>query len=459
MTVSSTLPLTLIDALVHGRAGPEEIARVQRHRLADLVRHARTASPYYRRHYRGLPATIRDPRDLPPVSKRALMADFDDWVTDPAITLEALRRDFLDDPRLVGCPYLGKYHVMTTSGTTGEPAVVIHDRDSWNVLHVLARTRPHPLAGKGDARHLLTRGIRVAALYATGGHYGGAVLMESVRHRSAILARTARTLSVLRPVEELVRELNDFQPTMMGGYPSAMVLLAGEQRAGRLHIDPVRVMCAGELLTEAMREEIRTTFDCVVSEGYAATEVPALSLQCEEGRFHVNADWYLIEPVDADYRPLPPGETSDTALVTNLANRVQPLIRYDLGDRVAMSYAPCPCGSPLPTVSVEGRTNDVLTFESSDHAPVAVLPLALASVIEETPGVHRFQAIGTGPTSLRVRLETEPGAPPERVWDDVDVRIERFLQGLGAAGVTIEHAAEAPEPDARSGKLRQVVRA
>ena len=458
MRTATSIPAIIVDSLRVGRAGPDAITRIQRQRLASLVRHARTASPYYRSLYRGLPDNVDDAPLLPPVGKRDLMAHFDDWVTDPAITLSALKSDFLDDLQLVGYPYLGKYHVMTTSGTTGEPAIVIHDRDSWNVLHVLARTRPHPLAGKGDGRQLLTRGIRVATLYATGGHYGGVVLAESVRHRSAILARRTRVLSVLQPVGELVRELNEFQPTMLGGYPSAMLLLAGEQRAGRLHIDPIRVICAGELLTDAMREEIRTTFDCVVGEGYAATEAPALSLQCEHQRFHVNADWYALEPVDADYRPVPLGETSDTALVTNLANRVQPIIRYDLGDRVTMSSVLCPCGSRLPTVQVEGRTNDVLTFESRDHQSISVLPLALASVIEETPGVHRFQAIGTGPTSLSLRLETEPGAAADAVWQDLDQRIEGFLTELGVAGVSIEHSADAPQPDPRSGKLRQVVR-
>jgi phenylacetate-coenzyme A ligase PaaK-like adenylate-forming protein len=98
------------------------IARLQRERLHRLVRHARTASPYYRSLYQGLPARVSDPSVLPPVVKQDLMAHFDDWVTDPDLTLAALRRDFLSDLSLMGSPYLGRYHVFTTSGTTGEPA-------------------------------------------------------------------------------------------------------------------------------------------------------------------------------------------------------------------------------------------------------------------------------------------------------------------------------------------------
>jgi phenylacetate-coenzyme A ligase PaaK-like adenylate-forming protein len=456
---SSPVALVLADALRTGVADPEYVRRLQRRRLATLVRHARTSSPFYRDLYRGLPARVTDPTVLPAVDKRTLMADFDDWVTDPDVTLEALRRDFLPDLSLVGTRYLGRYHVMTTSGTTGEPAVLLHDRGSWHVMHVLARTRPRPLAGAGDPRAVLHGNLRTSALYAGGGHYGGMVTFEAVRHASPFIAKRARAFSVLSPIEEIVAGLNEFQPSVIGGYPSAMMLLAGEQRAGRLRIHPVRVFCAGELLTDSMRTEIESTFGCTVGQGYAASEVPALSLECDHRRLHLNADWYLLEPVDDDRNPVPVGQPSSTVLVTNLSNRVQPVIRYDLGDRVTMDPTPCPCGSRLPAFSVEGRTNDVLTFESSAHAAVAVLPLALASVIEETPGVHRFQAIGTGPHDLTIRLDANPGARLAEVWEQVDARVHSFLASLGAEGVVITHSPEAPLPDPHGGKLRQVVRA
>jgi len=457
MTMS--VPIIAAEALRNGRASPERLARIQRKRLAELVRHSRTTSPFYRRAYRGLPEEVTDPRVLPPVDKPTLMANFDEWVTDPAITLEQLRTDFLSDLSLVGHKYLGRYHVMTTSGSTGEPAVLVHDQLSWRVLHVLARTRPHLLGGKANPKDLLRRGVRVAALYATGGHFGGVVLLESARAANPVIARRSRAFSVQRPISDLVGELNEFQPTMLGGYPSAMVLLAGEQLAGRLRIDPLQILCAGELLTDSMRAEIQSAFHCPIGEGYAATEVPGLSLQCTRGRLHVNIDWYVLEPTDSEHRPVPVGQTSSTVLVTNLSNRVQPVIRYDLGDRVTMSPEPCPCGSPLPTVAVEGRTNDVLTFESPAREPVVVLPLALGAVIEETPGVHRFQAIGTGPTALTVRLEPEPGASPDLVWRDLEDHVQKFLAAQGIAPVAITRAADPPRADPRSGKLRQVIRA
>ena len=449
---------TVWDTLRAEHGGEPTIARLQRERLDRLVRHARTASPYYRSLYQGLPTRVTDPRVLPPVAKRDLMAHFDEWVTDPDLTLAGLNRDFLSDLSLVGRPYLGRYHVFTTSGTTGEPAVVVHDRESWHVLHIVARLRARrALRAWRLMPDFARRGVRSAVLFATGGHYGGVVLAESVRRRSPFLARRVRVLSVLRPVEDLVAELNEYQPTLLSAYPSALALLAEEQIAGRLRISPLQAITAGEAMTDEYRREIDTAFEGLrVVQGYAASEAPGLAIMCDEGSFHVNTDWYLFEPVDERYQPVPAGTTSHTVLVTNLANLVQPLIRYDLGDRVEVATAPCPCGSVLPAVKVEGRTNDVLTFETSEGRAVRILPLALATVVEETPGVHRFQAIGAGPRNLTVRLEAQEGADPDEVWNAVEERVTAFLAVHGAAGVAVERAHEAPTVDARSGKFRQV---
>lgn len=439
------------------RGGDGAIARRQQARLADLVRYARSGSPYYRRLYRDLPSRVTDSQLLPPVTKRDLMKHFDEWVTDPEITLEGLRRDFLCDLSLVGSLYLGRYHVFTTSGTTGEPAVLVHDRQSWMVSSLLTRRfEPRVLARWSVVRTVLRHGLRGAALFATGGHFAGPVMVESARRRSSLIARQLRVCSVLRPISQLVKELNEFQPTALEGYPSAIALLAAEQKAGRLRIHPCLAIITGENLPLTVHEEIETTFGCQISNRYAASEVPGLAVQCAHGSFHVNIDWYLFEPVDEDFRPVPAGVMSHTVLVTNLANRVQPVIRYDLGDRVEVALAPCACGSPLPVVKVEGRTDEVLSFESADGRVVRVLPLALGAVIEETPGVHRFQAIQTGPARLTVRLEMWPEAEPAEVWKAVDRRLGEFLAAQGAETVSVEHARQVPAADARSGKFRQV---
>ncbi|BBX69782.1 phenylacetate--CoA ligase family protein [Mycolicibacterium psychrotolerans] len=434
------------------------IADRQQIRLDELVHHARTASPYYRHLYRNVPSGPVDVRSLPVTAKRELMGHFDDWVTDPDITIETLRRDFLADPALAGAPYLGRYHVVTTSGTTGDPAVIVHDARSWALLSLVGRrgewhtvTTRHVLGG------MARRGLRVAALFVGGGHFGAAAALESARRRNPSFAKRFRVFSVLRPIAALVAELNDFQPTVLEGYPSALTLLAAEQRAGRLCIRPVLAITAGEELTAPAGADIESTFDdCVVQNRYGSAEFVALGAQCSAGLFHINSDWFLFEPVDEHYRPVAPGAISHTVLVTNLANRVQPLIRYDLGDRVEPATSPCPCGNGLPGITVQGRAGDLLTFASPEGESVWVLPLALGTVVEETAGVRRFQVIRTQPQTVTVRLECEPDADPVGVRRAVDARLREFFRSQGVAPVDVRHAAEPPSVDAKSGKFRQV---
>ena len=438
------------------RGGPEAIRRLQQARLSELVEFARSASPYYRRLYREVPETFTDPRQLPPVGKRDLMANFDDWVTDPHITLAQLKSEQLADLSQLGSLFRGRYLVVTTSGSTGEPAVLIHDRYSWVVVNVVVRVRERrTLVRASEARDFLRRGPRAAALVAGGGHFAGVVLTEAARRRAQAIVRRLRVFSVLGPLPELVAELNTFKPTLLYGYPSAMIQLAAEQTAGRLRIRPVLAISSGENLPAAGRAAIEAAFGCRVSERYLSSEVPALTSQCRLGAFHVNTDWYILEPVDADYRPVPAGTASHTVLVTNLANRVQPLIRYDLGDRVTLAAAPCPCGSPFPAVTIDGRTGDLVSFGAPGGVTVTVLPLALGTVIEETPGVRRFQAIRTGPGNLTVRLEAWPDSEVADVRQSVTERLSDYFADLGAGPVAIEHSDELPRPD-RSGKFRQV---
>jgi hypothetical protein len=90
--------------------------------------------------------------------------------------------------------------------------------------------------------------------------------------------------SVLRSVGELVDELNDFQPTVLAGYPTALALMSAEQKAGRLTIKPLLAITAGQDLAAALRSDTESTFGCEIQNRYASAEFPALSIQCSEGR-------------------------------------------------------------------------------------------------------------------------------------------------------------------------------
>ena len=109
------------------------------------------------------------------------------------------------------------------------------------------------------------------------------------------------------------------------GYPTALELLAQEQIDGRLDIHPALAVTGGELASSGGRARIAASFGCPVRDAYAASEFMGIAFSCSRDRLHLNSDWVVLEPVDRDYRPVPRGERSDTVLLTNLVNRVQPL--------------------------------------------------------------------------------------------------------------------------------------
>jgi hypothetical protein len=97
---------------------------------------------------------------------------------------------------------------------------------------------------------------------------------------------------------------------------------------------------------------------------------------------------------------------------------------------------------------------EILAFQTPGGQIIRLLPMALATVIEETPGVERFQAIQTTPEQLTVRLQATGDA--EVVWMAVRRRVQAYLASQGLETVAVERADEPPAPNPRSGKFRHI---
>jgi phenylacetate-coenzyme A ligase PaaK-like adenylate-forming protein len=435
---------------------PDTLAELQQSRLAALLKFARSESPFYRDLYAHLPEPVDDVRQLPPLTKSTLMTNFDDWVTDPALTLHGVR-SFVADKSLIGSTYLDRYSVWTTSGTSGDPGIFIQDGESLALYIALAALRAmFAWNGLSGLLRFLIKGLRVAPIVTSGGHYASSSLREIALAARPSLAESISDLTVLSPLPELVQKLNVFRPAAMVGYPLAMLLLAREQRAGRLRINPVFICTVGEWLAPAAREEIAGAFGCLLRDAYASSEFLGIAYQCTHARLHVNADWVILEAVDEAYQPVPAGRPSHSSLLTNLVNRTQPVIRYDLGDSITIHPDACPCGSSLPGLKVEGRQDEILSFRASDGRSIHLLPMAIATVVEETPGVHRYQIIKSAPDAITLRIEPRKEDEDEQVWELVSARVIEYLESQGLPNVQIQRAAQRPTADSGSGKFRLV---
>lgn len=441
------------EARAAARGGPEGIARAQRAHLAEQVAFARANSPYYRELYAGLPDRVEDPTLLPVTDKKRLMARFDDWCTDPEVTREKVEA-FVADPDLVGHRFLGKYLVATSSGTSGLRGLYVLDERTMAVETALG-SRAGSLLGVREIFRTLTRGGRTAVVTAPGGHFYTVAGTARFQLDHPRLGRRMRVFSISLPLPELVEQLNEFNPAVLSGFLGMLTVLAGEQEAGRLRIRPAMIIPGGETLTVELRERLANAFQGKVRAAYASTEC-SFGFGCEHGWYHINADWALLEPVDADYRPVPPGELSHTVLISNLANQVQPYLRYDLGDSILVRPDPCPCGNTLPAVQVQGRAVDMLTFPTRNGEYVSLSPMHFGTLLDKVPGVGQFQVVQTEPSTLRVRLRVTDGAELDHVRRTVRDEIGRLLTDHKADHIAVELADELPR-QTTGGKFRRVI--
>jgi phenylacetate-coenzyme A ligase PaaK-like adenylate-forming protein len=262
-------------------------------------------------------------------------------------------------------------------------------------------------------------------------------------------------LAVTMPVTEIVGRLNAFGPHVLATYPSMAVLLADERRAGRLAIEPGVVTTSSELLTPEAAAAVEGAFGVRPSDLYATTEGLWGATCGQGGGHHLFEDVTLVENVDDEGRPVPAGERGARLLVTNLANRVLPLVRFEISDLVTIDPEPCPCGRTLLRLrALEGRTEDVMRLPGR-AAPVAVHPMQF-SVLTADREVREFQVVQDG-AALRLRVAlrdgSDAGAAAERLRAGVEARLERL--GVREPAVRVELCERLARPE--GGKLPLVV--
>lgn len=444
-----------VDLLAGGRISAQALQDRQQSRLSMLIAAAQQDSPFYREHLKGGVPGITPLHELPSVSRHILMARFDDWVTDPQLKLSELRA-FTADPERVGQAYLGDYLVWESSGTGREPGIFVQNACTmavYDALEVVRRCAPRPLQRWLDP---LALAERIAFVGATSGHFASAVSMQRLRELNPWTAPFMRSFSILQPIRQLVNALNAFAPTVVATYPTVAALLADEAERGALHFSPKEVWTGGETLSATVRQRLERVLGCAVRNSYGASEFMSIAWECPHGQLHVNADWVILEPVDDHGRPMPANESSCSTLLTNLANHVQPLIRYDLGDQLTMHAERCACGCVLPVIEVLGRRDDALVMAGRDGRPVTLLPMALITVMEDEAGVFDFDVRQRDAHTLVLRLPLQ-GADGEQALARCRLALNNFALAQELQPIRVIGELGQATPRGRSGKAQRIV--
>jgi phenylacetate-coenzyme A ligase PaaK-like adenylate-forming protein len=353
-----------------------------------------------------------------------MMSHFDDIVTDCSMHLVDIQQHL---ERMQGDKlFLGRYWVTATSGSSGMRSVIPSNAQEWTTI-VASYARANEWSG-----------IRISPLRIT---RMAIVSSRSTFHQSARVGQTVESpfvrtcqLDAGEPLSSIVEALNTFCPEVLVAYASMIRMLAEEQIAGRLHITLRGVNSASEVLTPEARMRVTQAWGIAPFDVYAATETGGIAAECDRHQgMHLFEDLVILEVVDDDYRPVPPGTTGVRLLVTVLFSRTLPLIRYELTDRVCLAERQCSCSRPFQLVAaIEGRTDDIIALRGWDGGNVRVHPVVFHRVLDLLHA-EAWQ-VRQEDNSLRVLIVSPPASVNRAAVAEV---IQDALRVAGAAPIDV----------------------
>lgn len=405
----------------------ERLESLRLERLRALLSHAGEHVPYYRELFSRLGfdpsgvATTADLRHLPFLDKTTIRAH-----------TEALKSEQARD--------LARFN---TGGSSGEPLIFFigGERVSHDVAAKWRATRWWGV-DIGDPEVVL---------------WGSPIELTSqdrVRQLRDALMRTKLLPAFEMSPEKVagfIAEIRAMRPKMLFGYPSAFAHIARHAEEHGIRLDDLGIKVAfvtSERLYPHQRELIERVFACPVANGYGGRDAGFIAHQCPAGGMHLTHEDIIVEIVDAAGRVLPPGESGEI-VVTHLATRDFPFIRYRTGDVGVLDDAPCVCGRTLPLLKeIEGRSTDFLVARNG----TVMHGLSLIYIVRDLPGVRQFKIIQESIEQTRIQLVTDTAFDPACL-----AGIEAGAKSRLGADVRVPIDLVETIPPEKSGKYRYVV--
>lgn len=401
------------------RLSAAQMQKLQDQKLRRLLHFAWERSAFYRRSFESAGIT-EDQLDalplsaFPTIDKAALLEHFDELITVQDLNQEKLRK-FDAENTADRRPYLGKYHVVHSSGSTGKPGYFIYDEAAWHsMLLGIIRGALWDMSVPQILKLLAGR-PRIIYIAATDGRYGGAM---AVGDGIDGVGAKQMYLDIKAPLDEWVEIVRRFRPNLIIGYPSAVKILAELTAKGKVEVKIKRVISCGEPLSPGLRRFLEETFRCPVINIYGASESLALGVETgkEEGMLLFD-DLNVIEV------------EKDGMYLTSLYNFAQPLIRYRISDHLVLKKSMKNCPFTRGEILL-GRNEDLLWFEDENGRWDFLHPLAVEGFCIE--GLLDYQFRQKGPDAFEMLAEVsgkerEPVIEAEMLRQMRDILREKNL--------------------------------
>ncbi len=328
----------------------ERLVELQRVDLTRLVRHAKSTSPFYETR---LDCLFRANGTI----------DWDRWVDVPIMTRAELSSEGDSIQTRKPIQAHGPFSWVKTSGSTGDPVKFVTTRMLGD-LSLTSLWRGQKWAKMDWSATMIHMGDVSAKMKAGDvmGHWGPPWLAESRKGQRIFT-------SYETPMAERV--------ALMQQYPSSYCVLGNGNalslieylRENDVQIQLKGVQFRGMAANEFVRQDFRKYLNSDIVELYSSKEGGTMADPCPLGHgWHQHAESVLLEIVDSDGKPVPPGQMG-RVVITPFGNTATPLIRYDHGDlAVAGPTEICPCGRTLPRIaSFSGRVAHYFRKPNGDN--------------------------------------------------------------------------------------------
>ena len=408
------------------KLAPQELRALQESKLKELLLHCADNVPAYAGLDRA--AIEADPftalQSIPPLDKKTFRAVPDSFIAPnaPASSLIANK----------------------SGGSTGSPVHFYMDRNQVEQYEA-ARWR-------GLGWYGITNGSRSVMVW--GSSIELSPEARKAHDREDKWLKNREVLSAYELNEDdgqkYVDYLNSYKPEYLYGYSTALTAFAKAiEKAGKenLRIRLKAIVTTSETLFPWQAEYLGKVFGCPVGNEYGARDAGILAYSCPCGGMHVTAENAILEVLDPKkLQPLPQGSDGILA-ITDLTNRVQPRLRYMVGDTGTLLAGSCRCGRTLPLMKApEGLEDALLVAEGGRlvHGNFA------NQIIRDYPQVSGFQLIQHTPKTATLKLAGDPAVIPA---DAIVSLISANLPGVSIQTEFVDTIAPAP-----SGKIRYSIR-
>ncbi|MBI3223122.1 MAG: phenylacetate--CoA ligase family protein [Nitrosomonadales bacterium] len=247
------------------------------------------------------------------------------------------------------------------------------------------------------------------------------------------------TLNIQADLDSQLQWLIQHNPDYLLSHPSNLAALARHCIERHIRLPRLReVRSFGEALGPDLRRLCREAWNVPLVDSYSTEEVGYIALQCPEHQhYHVQAENLLVEVLDDQGQPCPPGEIGKV-VVTTLHNFAMPLLRYEIGDYAEVGE-PCPCGRGLPVLKrIMGRQRNLVTLpDGRQHWPsfpgslwLSVAPIRQFQLVQKSLQQIEVRIVADRPltadeeTRLGALLNQQFGYPFHLVFNHVG-QIER----------------------------------